>query len=250
MDMIPPMAFTRAGTFQEDTVLQNAPATQNRTTSRLLRYLLLALTAGSLVVALFALIMLRSSGEPALVGTDLDGKPAPDFSLTDYRGQTVSLSDLRGQAVVLTFIYTNCPDVCPVTARNLQTAYEQLPEEKRDDVALVAITVDPERDTSEALRTFSERHGLAENPSWYALHGDRATLEPVWQAYGVYPGRIPATLAHEHSGGKSPEASESSGGEGHTDAIYFIDPDGRERVLMRSYADPAALVYNLEVLTD
>ena len=230
--------------------MQNAPATQRGMTRRLPRYLLLAIAVGSLVVALFALAMLRGSDAPTLAGTELDGRPATGFTLTDYRGQTVSLSDLRGKVVVLTFIFTNCPDVCPATARNLSVAFEQLPEEKRDRVALVAITVDPERDTPQALREFSERHGLAENPSWYALRGDPATLEQVWRAYGVYPGTVPATPAHEHSAGQALETPAPGGGQGHTDAVYLIDSDGRQRVLMRSYTDPASLAHNIEVLTD
>lgn len=57
--------------------------------------------------------------EPALIGIELDPQPAPDFQLTDHRGQPVDLSDFRGRAVALTFISTDCPDVCPLTAMNM-----------------------------------------------------------------------------------------------------------------------------------
>ena len=222
--------------------MQDSQVTPTRTMGLRQRYLLPMVAVGALVVALFALVMLRSSGEPALAGTELDGRPAPGFTLTDYRGQTVSLSDFRGKVVVLTFVYTNCSDVCPVIARNLQTAYEQLPEERQDDVAIIAITVDPERDTPHALQVFSERHGLDDNPSWYALRGDPGTLEQVWQAYGIYPGAMLATPTH---GAGTPEAS---GGQGHTDAIFVIDPDGRQRALLRGYFEPAAVAHNIEAL--
>lgn len=230
--------------------MQDPQATPTQTLGRRQRYLLPMVAVGALVIALVALVMLRSSGAPALAGTELDGRPAPDFTLTDYRGQTVSLSDFRGKVVVLTFIYTQCPDVCPVIAQNLHTAYKQLPDEKRDDVAFIAITVDPEQDTPEALRAFSERHGLADNPKWYALRGEPAMLAPVWQAYGVYPGTNPATPAHEHGEGNSAEAPAPGGGQGHSDAIYLIDPDGRLRVFMRSSIEPALLAQNLVALTD
>lgn len=216
------------------------------------RFLLLLplLAVGSILITLLSLFVLRDSGEPELIGTDLGGSPAPDFTLTDYRGQAIRLSDFRGKVVVLTFIYTSCPDVCPILARNLSAAYEQLSDENRDDVVLVAITVDPEQDTPEALRAFSAQHGLADNPAWYALRGDSANLERVWHAYGIYPGTDPATPAHEHSAEQSPEATAPGGGEGHTDAIYLIDPEGRERVLMRSSIDPDSLTYNLEILAN
>lgn len=226
--------------------MQDPQAPPTRTTGRYQRYLLPMVAVSAAVIAALALVMLRSGGEPALAGTELDGRPAPDFTLTDYRGQAISLSDFRGKVVVLTFIYTQCPDVCPVIARNLQTAYEQLPAERQDDVALVAVTVDPERDTPRALEEFSERHGLDGNPSWYALRSDSAPLEPVWRAYGVYPGMNLATPVHTHSEG----TFEPGGGEGHTDAVFVIDPDGRQRVLMRGYLEPASLVHNIEVLAD
>ncbi len=174
--------------------------------------------------------------EPTLIGTDLGRQPAPDFTLTDQRGQTVRLSDLRGQVVALTFIYTSCPDVCPLVAANLRAAYEMLPAAAREDVALLAVTVDPAGDSTAALQAFSEQHQLADNPSWHALRADPSTLEGVWRDYGIYPGL--------------PRASGESG-EGHTDAIYLIDRDGRERVLLRSSsADPETLAGNLAALVD
>lgn len=202
-------------------------------------HLLLSLAGGSALLALVALLAARlalGSDDPALAGTDLGERPAPGFTLTDQRGQTVRLSDFRGKAVVLTFIYTSCPDVCPIIARTLQMAHELLPKDVRDEVVLLASTVDPERDTREALQVFSATHDLAGNPNWFTLGGDRPTLEPVWAAYGIYAGPNWST----------PDA----GGPGHTDAIYLIDSDGRERVLLHAGVAPQVLADNLEALVD
>lgn len=189
----------------------------------------------SLVIAVsFALLWQRS--ETQLTGTDLGGKAAPGFTLTDHRGETVRLSDLRGQVVALTFIFTSCPDVCPLIAEKLRWTYDSLPEDQRDEIALIAITVDPENDTPDAMAAFSAKHQLADIPNWYALTGDRATLEQVWQAYGIWPG----TAA----------ASEGSMGMGHTDAVYVIDAEGRERVFMRSDFNAEALATNLAELVN
>ncbi len=98
-----------------------------------------ALIVGATVLIISAvLVVTRGMGgdESALAGTRLDGRQAPDFTLIDHRGQTVSLSDFRGKAVALTFIYTHCPDICPLVAENLRIAYELLPADVRDDVAL------------------------------------------------------------------------------------------------------------------
>jgi protein SCO1/2 len=195
--------------------------------------------AASAVGAVAAFFVARGMGddEPALVGTDLGKAPAPDFALTDQRGAPVRLADLRGRVVVLTFIYTHCPDVCPLTAEDLRATDALLPADVRDRVVLLAVTVDPDRDTSAALRAFSAEHRLADNPRWHALRGDRAALAAVWAAYAIDPG---AMLSMATPADASTLA--------HTDAIYVIDRDGRERVLLHSSLAPAALAKDLRAL--
>ena len=208
------------------------------------RWRLWLLAAAGVILVTSGLLVTRAlGGRSTLIGTDLGKQPAPEFTLTDQRGQTVRLGDFRGKAVALTFIYTNCPDVCPIIAGNFRVAYELLPEEARDEVALLAVSLDPARDTRQALQEFSAVHGLADNPNWFALRGDAATLAQVGRDYGVYPGTSEAT---PESGG-TPTAG---GGVGHTDAIYLIDREGRERVFLRSSATPRQIAANLTALLD
>lgn len=192
--------------------------------------------------------------ETRLSGTELQKQPATDFMLTDHRGDRVSLSDLRGQAVALTFIFTNCPDVCPLIASKMRVAHESLPEDLRDDVAFVAITVDPERDTPDVLHAFSTGHQLADNPQWFALTGERTVLEDVWRDYGIEPGDFLHDAEQhgdaEHSSGGSNSTAPTPVMLAHTDAIYFIDPDGRERALLRSDATPETIANNLRTLAN
>src|SRR5579864_3861972 len=87
-----------------------------------------------LVVAIFSIH--NGAGAPAasnagtnqsgLQGTDLGGIPAPDFRLTDQFGKPVSLSQFKGKPVVVTFLYTHCPDICPVIADKLHSAMQVL----------------------------------------------------------------------------------------------------------------------------
>ena len=65
----------------------------------------------------------NSSG---LQGTDLGGTPAPDFRLTDQFGKPISLSQFKGKPVILTFLYTHCPDQCPLTAEKLHAVMQNL----------------------------------------------------------------------------------------------------------------------------
>lgn len=188
----------------------------------------LAISAGLLPVAF---------GGSTLVGTDLGAVPAPDFRLSDERGEPVSLAGLRGEVVVLTFLYTSCPDTCPLVATKLGQVHRQLGEQA-SEVAFLAVTVDPERDTPARARQFLEAHGLSGRLVF--LTGDRAALEPVWAAYHV------AVTPRAISGGIQ---ARSPGDEvGHTDALYIIDKQGRERRLLRSDFAPAAMLGSLDVL--
>lgn len=88
-------------------------------------------------------------------------KPASDFSLQDAGGRSVSLSDFRGKVVVLHFIYTHCPDVCPLHAEriaDIQKLANQSAMKSR--VQFITITTDPERDRGDVLNVYGQQHGL------------------------------------------------------------------------------------------
>jgi protein SCO1 len=160
-----------------------------------------------------AALVLGACAPPTLAGTDLGATDAPDFTLTDgVNGHAVTLSAQRGQVVALTFLYTTCPDVCPLTATRFRAAQTELQGDS-SRVTFIAVSVDPDRDTPTAVQVFSAAHGLASN--WYYLVGGRAQLSPVWAAYGI---------------GVQPGSSTVT----HNDAVYLIDARGRERVLLHS----------------
>jgi len=200
------------------------------------RFLGLAL-AGTLLVA-----GCGPSKKTELTGTKLDGREAPDFSLTDQNGAPVSLSDFRGKAVALAFIFTNCPDICPLIASQMRAAWDLLPEDRRDDVVFLGVTVDPERDTPEALQSFTARYELDSVPGWHALYGDRSTLEAVWASYGIEAIEI-AGEVNDHINGSAAVAKIR-----HTDAIYLIDSEGKQRSLLHSDVDPQDLAGDLKSL--
>jgi protein SCO1/2 len=174
-----------------------------------------------------AALVLAACTPTKLVGTELDAIDAPDFTLTDgVTGRSVTLSSHRGRVVALAFLYTSCPDVCPLTAARFKSAQELL-QGDASRVVFVAVSVDPDHDTPKAVQDFSAAHGLRTN--WYYLIGTRAQLAPVWAAYGIGVQAGSATVAHN-------------------DAIYLIDRRGRERVLLHSDNLPAELVSDLRVV--
>ena len=180
--------------------------------------------------ALLVLAMLIAACAPAkLSGTELDGSAAPDFTLTDgASGQPVTLSSLRGNAVALAFLYTHCPDVCPLTASQFRAAQQRLGADAAR-VRFVAVSVDPQGDTPETVQAFSKAHDLSEN--WHYLIGPRAQLAAVWAAYGVGAFNAPTGTEVQHN-----------------DAIYLIDKDGRERTLVHSDVTLDDLVNDLRAL--
>jgi protein SCO1/2 len=89
------------------------------------------------------------------------GKEAPDFALQDAEGRAVTLEDLRGKVVVLHFVYTSCPDVCPLHAERIAENQEMVNRTPmRELVQFGTITTDPERDTPEVMRQYGSAHGL------------------------------------------------------------------------------------------
>jgi protein SCO1/2 len=160
-----------------------------------------------------AALLLAACAPAPLAGTELGSTDAPDFTLTDgVSGRAVTLSAQRGQVVALTFLYTTCPDVCPLTATRFRASQTEL-QGDANRVTFIAVSVDPDRDTPKAVQDFSSAHGLGAN--WYYLVGGLAQLSPVWAAYGIGVQAGSSTVTHN-------------------DAVYLIDARGRERVLLHS----------------
>jgi protein SCO1/2 len=168
-----------------------------------------------------------STNQSGLQGTDLGSTPAPDFRLSDQLGRQVALSQFRGEPVVLTFMYTRCPDVCPLTAEKLHQVQLLLGGDAAR-VEMLAVSIDPRGDTRTAAQKFSQTHKLTKN--WHYLIGTHDQLSPVWNAYSVY--------AQDAVQNKIT----------HTDALYLIDKQGRERVFFADDFTNEQLTSDLKVL--
>ncbi|MGC0376301.1 SCO family protein [Streptomyces sp. SAI-229] len=133
------------------------------------------------------------SGDPVAVvseeagaqkaGTVLDNPfEKPDLVLTDTDGKKYDLrEETAGKPTLIYFGYTHCPDVCPLTMNNLAVAKKQLPREQQDELRIVFVTTDPERDTSTALGTWLK--GI--DPQVVGLTGDFATIQAGARTLGI-----------------------------------------------------------------
>jgi protein SCO1/2 len=114
------------------------------------------------------------------------GTEIPDFTLTNQDGERVSLSSLRGKVVAVTFIYTRCPlpDYCPRMITNLQAVERRFPERVGRDLALAAITFDPQYDTPSRMKEYAQFF-KADKRGWQFLTGSVEDVTHVCSLFGV-----------------------------------------------------------------
>jgi cytochrome oxidase Cu insertion factor (SCO1/SenC/PrrC family) len=115
-------------------------------------------------------------------GDDIEPAVAVDeFVLVDENGEYVSFTQFEGKVVVVSFLFTRCPDICPVVSANLAYITEELGERHGSEVQILTITVDPWTDNSSVLRDYASTRGLG----WPHLTGGLDDLEPVWMNFDV-----------------------------------------------------------------
>jgi protein SCO1/2 len=188
------------------------------------------------LVAMLAIVVAswrgtQSSPPARLVGTVLDPPvPAGDFRLRDQEGRMVSLSGFRGRVVVLTFLYTRCPDTCPLIAERFGSTVRQLGEARRQ-AAFIAVSVDPAGDTPDAVKAFLAHHG-ADRALIY-LTGSPAQLQRVWTQYHIRTEiETIGQAARTPNGRAATTATLPASFIGHTAKVYVIDPQGAVRVYL------------------
>jgi protein SCO1 len=151
---------------------------------------------------------------PRFKSTDITGAPyGRSLELADHTGRPRRLEDFRGKAVVLFFGFTHCPDICPTTLAEISQAVKKLgPDAER--VQVLVVSVDPERDTPEALG----KYVTAFDPRFLGLRGDLAATKKVAGEFKIY--------FEKRKTGESYTVD-------HSAQSYVIDPQGRLRLLVR-----------------
>jgi protein SCO1/2 len=157
-------------------------------------------------------------------------RTAPPLALHDVNGTRVSLAEQRGRYVLVTFIYTQCPDVCPLITQNLNAALRVIGPTARTHVRVLAVSVDPAGDTPKAVRAYIRAKHLF--PQFQYLIGSKAELRRVWKAWHV--------LAVE----TKPDLVD------HVAYTALIDTKGKERVLYDSSVRATQVVHDLRILMD
>ena len=149
-------------------------------------------------------------------GTEYQDPPSvPDFTLTDQDGNNVSLSDFKGKVVVVAFIFTSCPDVCPAIEHTLNYVDFMLPDHGiENDVEFISITIDPARDTVETLKNYTTANSF----DWPHLTSSNPDdLVTVWNDWNVVVDNdhVYADHSNHDHDHDSHDSSNSTGNESH-----------------------------------
>lgn len=123
----------------------------------------------------------RSDDEP--ISFEPPRETPPEFMLRDQDGKWASPRDARGKVLVLTFLYSSCPDLCPTQGAKILDAVVAAGVE---GIQVYGVSVDPEYDTPARARAFMRHNGLPPGPVRFLL-GSRSELAPAWSAYGIVP---------------------------------------------------------------
>jgi protein SCO1 len=176
--------------------------------ARLIVFLIAGFVIGALAGAAVLLLTTPQGGQPVeSSGTALIGGP---FSLVGADGKPVTDRDFRGRYMLIFFGFTHCPDICPAELQVIAQALNELGD-KAKNVVPIFITLDPERDTPEAMANYVKSFG----PNFVGLTGSSEAIAAAAKAYRVSYSKV------ENKGAPGDYSVD------HSALIYLMGPDGR-----------------------
>jgi protein SCO1/2 len=173
----------------------------------------------------------KPAARPSFDNTDVTGlEYARGFSLLDHNGKPRTLADFKGKVVVVFFGYTQCPDVCPTTMAEMASVMKDLGPQA-DQVQVLFITLDPERDTPELLKAYVPQFDKRFLGLYGTLEQTAQTAKEFKVFYTKVPGSAPGQYSIDHTAGS-----------------YVFDRDGKIRLFVRHGQGPAPLVHDIRQL--
>jgi protein SCO1/2 len=197
-----------------------------------------ALLAGlAVLVLMFGILMLTGTRESApIVRSSGQAQIGGPFTLVNQDGETVTDADFRGKAMLIYFGFTYCPDICPFSLQTMDAALAQLDEAERALVQPILISVDPRRDTPEALAAYVQSDAFPDG-----LIGLTGTPEQVAQVAEEY-----RVIYRETEEGQEDESYLVD----HTSFIYLMDFEGEFVTVFSHGHTPQAIADALQDFLD
>lgn len=183
------------------------------------------------ILALAAVLLLTACAPQKFSSVDITGASyARDFQLTDHQGAPRQLADYKGKVVAIFFGFAQCPDVCPTTLADM-AELKRLLGADGNQLQVIFVTVDPERDTREVLAQYVP----AFDPSFVGLRGTPEQTLATAQEFKVFfqkvPGATPTSYTIDHTAGS-----------------YVFDREGRVRLFVRHKQDLDSVVADIKRL--
>lgn len=157
---------------------------------------------------------------------------SPPLALRNYLGHPVDLASYRGKAVLVTFLYTKCPDICPLITSNLRVAQNLMGPKVAAKVQVIAVSVDPKGDTPKAVAGFLAQHEMTGRMQY--LVGSARELAHAWKAWGV----------GSEQDAQQPQFINHSG------LIYGITASGKRTTLYSPSFKPADIAHDVPLLAN
>lgn len=168
----------------------------------------------------FALIKLKNNLQTSN-GLEVVGK-VPSFSFTNHNGEPITEKNFSGKVWVVDFFFTSCPTICPIMTHNMLRVASNFPD---NSLSIASFTIDPETDTQEVLKEYSQIHALS-NPNWHFLRGtEEAVMKLSNEGFNIYAGK----------------GSFEEGGFEHSGLFALIDQNGN--IVSRKGANNQPIIY-------
>lgn len=161
-------------------------------------------------------------------------KPLPEFELLDQKGEAFTHQHLMKKWSLIFFGYTYCPDICPTTMAELAQLTQSLPAEVLDQLQIILVSVDYERDQPDRLADYVRFY----HPDFIGLTGEADQLQTFSRSLGAMYMKVPSGDSYSMS---------------HSNTIFIVNPDGqRHGIISRTpmgTLDKTAIAHDLKVLT-
>lgn len=210
------------------------------TKERLIRMLIALLVGLAVVLAYVAWQVWQDMQRARVAGDAVQNAPAAarqdvggPFTLVDHTGQTVTQADFAGQYLLVYFGFTYCPDVCPTELANMAAAMGQLDEAVAEQVQPVFITIDPERDTPQAMADYVDLF----HPRMIGLTGSEEQIAEVAGEYRVYYRRVDSSEFTDYQ-------------MDHSSFVYLMGPDGENLAVFPPQTPADRMADAIEDLVD
>ena len=192
------------------------------------------LILAAMVLILFLYLPGMRPEQPSTTSTGTVAIGGP-FTLTDVHGKTITEADLKGRYSLVFFGFTHCPDICPLALQVVSQALEAAGP-AAEKVQPVFITIDPERDTSEAMAAYMANF----DPRFMALTGTPDQVQGAEKSYRVFAAKVPIKEAEGKDTGDYAM--------NHTGYIYLMDRNGQYLAHFQKDTAPDELAARLKQL--